>query len=157
MKKSIKIIMSIIIIVFLIIVLVAILFQINYTIRYSSAESKCNSIFEYYCENIVAETNNYVKASEYLFDNIDDNTLYSTDLINLFERFTEQSLLFNSAYMTNTNGTDVIVYNFWKSNGDDFISNISILYTRDPNFKTEGYTKITENFYGTHYIIYGHE
>ena len=152
MRKCLKIIAFIILIFIIIIAFFAIVFQINYVAGYNSAVSQCNELYEYYSETIRQEVEQYINVSESLYSTIDDSEIYSEELMNLIQENTENALKFNSAYVLKLNSNDCLIYNYLSSNGNNFMFNISICYTRNKEIDINGYERISDNFLGKHYV-----
>ena len=152
LKKCLKIIAFIILIFIIIIAFFAIVFQINYVAGYNSAVSQCNELYEYYSETIRQEEEQYINISESLYSTIDNSEIYSEELMNLIQENTENTLKFNSAYVLNLNSNDCLIYNYWSSNGNNFMLNILICYTHNTDADFNGYERIADNFWGKYYV-----
>ena len=152
MRKCLKIIAFIILIFIIIIAFFAIVFQINYVAGKNNAISQCEKLYKYYTETLLQEAERYINVSESLYSTIDDSEMYIEDLMNILQENTEIALKFNTAYILDLNNNDCVIYNYWSSNGNDFMLYISICYTRNEEVDIEGYERISDNFWGKHYV-----
>ena len=152
LRKCLKIIAFVILTIIILITFLAIVFQINYVTGYNSAVSQCSKLYAYYSETILQEMEQYINVSERLYSTIDDSEIYSEELMSLMQDNTKNTLKFNSAYVLNLNSNDCVIYNYWSSNGNNFMFNISICYTRNTGIDIDGYERISNNFWGKYYV-----
>ena len=152
MRKCLKIIAIVILALLVSIVIFAIGLQINYIAGKNNAISQCEKLYKYYTETLLQEAERYINVSESLYSTIDDSEMYSEDLMNILQENTENALKFNTAYILDLNNNDCVIYNYWSSNGNDFMLYISICYTRNEEVDIEGYERITNNFWGKYYV-----